>query len=226
MTLQAQRSGPPGAPAPQDPSAIPSIRRGRRRVGGCGSSPGVRRQPNRATRTVSCEMNGLLRPRRIGSATRCSTSLRRPPSSVLLFFGVNKHLHLHGARPITVWRAGVGDMTRPETMLPCAPSLLLVFQQEIGKISPGPPWNVCSQKRRVCTHMILTLRCMAGSAKIYPNVFASQGCGSATRFRDCHTKKKIKKTCSHLVTWRSGPPAGIKHKICASPITRNVGPCS
>ena len=29
-----------------------------------------------------------------------------------------------------------------------------------------------------------------------------QGCGSATRFRDCSTQKKIKKTCFHLVTWR------------------------
>ena len=37
-----------------------------------------------------------------------------------------------------------------------------------------------------------------------------QGCGSATRFRDCSTKKKIKKTCSHLVTWRPVAPAGIK----------------
>ena len=37
-----------------------------------------------------------------------------------------------------------------------------------------------------------------------------QGCGSATRFRDCRTKKKKKKTCSHLVTWRPVAPAGIK----------------
>ena len=31
---------------------------------------------------------------------------------------------------------------------------------------------------------------------------ASQGCGSATRFRDCSTQKKIKRTCFQLVTWR------------------------
>ena len=39
---------------------------------------------------------------------------------------------------------------------------------------------------------------------------ANQGCRSATRFRDCRTKKKIKKTCSHPVTWRPVAPAGIK----------------
>ena len=37
-----------------------------------------------------------------------------------------------------------------------------------------------------------------------------QGCGSATWFCDCSTKKKIKKTCSHLITWRPVAPAGIK----------------
>ena len=37
-----------------------------------------------------------------------------------------------------------------------------------------------------------------------------QGCGSATRFCDFSTKKKIQKTCSHLVTWQTVAPAGIK----------------
>ena len=35
-----------------------------------------------------------------------------------------------------------------------------------------------------------------------------QGCGSATRFRDCHTKNKIKKTCSQQpLTWSRGGPS-------------------
>ena len=37
-------------------------------------------------------------------------SHQRPPSNVFRCFGVNKHLHLHGARPIGVWRACVGDI--------------------------------------------------------------------------------------------------------------------
>ena len=40
-----------------------------------------------------------------------------------------------------------------------------------------------------------------------------QGCGSAARFRDCRTKKKIKKNLlsqTHPVTWRPVAPAGIK----------------
>ena len=39
-----------------------------------------------------------------------------------------------------------------------------------------------------------------------------QGCASATRFRDCHTKKQIKNllsAASHLVTCRPVAPAGI-----------------
>ena len=39
--------------------------------------------------------------------------------------------------------------------------------------------------------------------------FSYQGCGSATHFRDCHTKKKTKKTCSHLVTCLPIAPACI-----------------
>ena len=45
------------------------------------------------------------------------------------------------------------------------------------------------------------------------SVHLCQGYGSAasaTRFRDCLTKKKIKKTCSHLVTWRPVAPASVK----------------
>ena len=37
-----------------------------------------------------------------------------------------------------------------------------------------------------------------------------QGCGSATHFHGCCTKKKSKKTCSHLVTCRTVAPAGIE----------------
>ena len=54
-----------------------------------------------------------------------------------------------------------------------------------------------------------------------------QGCGSATRFRCCRTKKKIKKLA---LTWSRGGPSlppiqnPAKHKICVLSITRNVGP--
>ena len=58
-----------------------------------------------------------------------------------------------------------------------------------------------------------------------------QGCGSATRFRDCTTKKKIIKTCSQQpLNWsRVGPSLApvynlAKHKSFALPITRNVRP--
>ena len=35
-----------------------------------------------------------------------------PSPTALLCFGVNNHLHLHGARPIAVWRACIGDIRR------------------------------------------------------------------------------------------------------------------
>ena len=55
---------------------------------------------------------------------------------------------------------------------------------------------------------------------------AYQGCGSATRFRDCRTKKKIIKKLA--LTWSRGGPSlpAVENppKICVMSTTRNVGP--
>ena len=83
-------------------------------------------------------------------------SHQRPPSNVFRCFGVNKHLHLHGARPIGVsgWRASVGDIRRRLQRRHLA--LLLVFQN-IGEISPSAQANFRSTKPRVGPFMIFTI---------------------------------------------------------------------
>ena len=60
---------------------------------------------------------------------------------------------------------------------------------------------------------------------------AGQGCGSATRFCDCSTKRKIIKSLlspGHVAARRSRrlPPVlnQAKHRNCALSATRNVGP--
>ena len=112
-------------------------------------------------------------------------SYQRPPSNVFRCFGVNKHLHLHGARPIGVWRACVGEIRRRLQRRRLA--LLLVFHedfQHIGKISPRSQANFRSTKSRVGPYMIFTTGFLAGPAKVYPKPFAG-----VRRHRGCLSEK-------------------------------------
>ena len=108
-------------------------------------------------------------------------SHQRPPSNVFRCFGVNKHLHLHGARPIGVWRACVGDVRRRLQRRRLA---LLLACQHIGEISPSAQVHFRSTKARVGPFMIFTIGFLDGTAKVHPKLFAG-----VRRHRGCLNKK-------------------------------------
>ena len=121
----------------------------------------------------------------------------------------------------------------------CQPGLNL----KVGKKRPhlgtlDPIWAKCSKSgqnfsrigQKKFIHVVpCAISCAHGTrvGAFYTCVAAyratvAQGCRSATRFRDCHTKKKIKKTCFQqpLIWSRVGPSLApvynpAKHKICA-----------